>query len=67
MNVKDKADLFLEKYGDRRKLPDDEKQLKEILRLANRCKQELIAEVARLEKLASCNNTQQKFKAKTKK
>lgn len=67
MSVTDKADLLLEKYGDRSKWPDDEKQLKAILRLANRCKQELRAEVARLEKLASCNDTKQEFKAKTKK
>lgn len=65
--MKDKADLFLEKYGDRRKLPDDEKQLKEIIRLADRCKQELKAEIARLEKEESNHNTKRAFNEKTKK
>lgn len=67
MDVKDKADLFLEKYSDRSKLPDDEKQLKEIIRFADRCKQELIAEIARLEKEELNHNTKRAFNEKTKK
>lgn len=67
MNVKDKADLFLEKYSDRSKLPDDEKQLKEIIRFADRCKQELKAEITRLEREELSRNTKRVFNEKTKK
>lgn len=68
MELEEFVDLFLKRYDDRSKYPDNEEELKALLRVSNKTIAALREKKASLERLAASRGTNQLgFKEKTKK